>query len=187
MATRGVCGDETWWMLDLSSMKRDEVSIRQATVEDGGAFAEFLAAAWREAGPDAPGFTGASEETIAEITAPEAFRVHISGPDRRMFLAWEEGRVVGFSATRGINENSVELSGIIVFRSRAGRGIGSALVESAMAAARGYGHQEMIVKTETTNHGARAFYENQGFRIVGVETEDIDDIHVEVSVLSRPL
>jgi len=174
-------------MLDLGSMEKGEISIREATVEDGDAFAEFLAAAWREAGPDAPGFTGASDETIAEITAPEAFRVHISGPDRRMFLAWEEDRVVGFSATRSTDESSVELSGIIVFRSRAGRGIGSALVESAVAAARGDGHREMIVKTETTNHRARAFYENQGFQTVGVETEDVDDVPVEVWVLSRPL
>ena len=177
------------WVLDLSSMEsaQGEVSIRQATEEDGYAFAEFLGAAWREAGPDAPGFTGASEETIAEITTPEAFRGNISGPERRMFLAWEEDRVVGFSATRGMDQSSVELSGIIVFRSRAGRGIGSTLVESAMAAARGDGHREMIVKTETTNHRAKAFYENQGFRTVGVETEDVDDVPVEVWVLSRPL
>jgi ribosomal protein S18 acetylase RimI-like enzyme len=165
----------------------ERVAVREATEGDGDAFAEFFVAAWREAGPDASGFTGASEETIAELTAPAAFRARIGGPERRMFLAWESDGVVGFSATRRIDEASVELAGIIVLESRAGLGIGTALVDLAMAGARDEGYRHMVVKTETTNDRARAFYEARGFAVGGVETEHVDDVAVEVWRLSRPL
>lgn len=172
---------------DLVDAPKEGVSIREATADDSDAFTRFFVAAWSEAGPDAPGFTGASDEAIAEITAPEAFRERVGGPDRRLFLAWDDDLVVGFSATRRKTEGSVELSGIIVSRSRAGLGIGSALIEIAMVVARKDGYRNMIVKTETTNDRAHAFYENHGFQTIAVETEDVDGVPVEVSVLSRLL
>ncbi|HEX6301477.1 MAG TPA: GNAT family N-acetyltransferase [Acidimicrobiia bacterium] len=167
--------------------RSEGVSVREATVGDGDGFAEFFVAAWRGAGPDTPGFTGASEEAVAEIAASESFQERIGGPDRRMFLAWERDRVVGFCATRRLTDDLVELSGNIVFRSRAGLGIGSALIEAAIAAAREDGYREMIVKTETTNDQAAGFYEARGFAIAGVETEDVDDVSIEVWRLSRPI
>jgi hypothetical protein len=83
-------------------------------VGDAAEFARFFPRAWREAGPDAPGFSGATEEAILELTTPESFRERVVGPDRRMFLAWEEHEVVGFAATRRIDPKTVELSGIVV-------------------------------------------------------------------------
>lgn len=163
------------------------MSITEAVAEDGEAFADFFRAAWGEAGPNAPGFAGATDEVIEELIAPEAFRERVGGPARRMFLAWDGDRVVGFSSTRRISPDSVELSGIIVLQSHGGLGIGTALVEAAMAAAKEDSHQVMIVKTETTNSRARGFYESRGFRVVGVETEQVDDVDVEVSRLSRAL
>lgn len=165
----------------------ERIGVLEATAEDASAFAELFTTAWKEAGPDAPGFTGATDQVIAELSAPEAFRERIGGPDRRMFLAWDDDRVVGFSSTKRTSEDTVELSGIVVLQSHSGQGIGTALVENAMAAARVDGHRVMIVKTETTNDRARAFYENRGFQVVGVEKEQVDDVPVEVVRLSRAL
>jgi ribosomal protein S18 acetylase RimI-like enzyme len=162
-------------------------AIIEATESDTAAFARFFLAAWREAGPKAPGFAGATEEVIAELTTVEAVRARVGGPDRRMFLAWHARRVVGFAATKRICDDSVELSGIIVLESQAGLGIGTALVEAGMAAARQDGYREMIVKTETTNARARTFYERTGFHAVGVESEQVGADLVEVSRLSRLL
>lgn len=165
----------------------ERVSIREATEEDVACFGAFFQAAWKKAGPAAPGFTGATEEVIAELTAPEAFAERVGGPDRRMFLAWADGRVVGFSSTRTASDDSVELSGIIVLDSHSGLGIGTALVEEAMAAARVDGHRLVIVKTETTNTRATRFYESRGFTAVGTEIEHVDDVDVQVVRLQRAL
>lgn len=163
------------------------VAVREATTPDALAFAEFFVTAWREAGPDAPGFEGATEEAIAELTTPDAFEARIGGPTRRMFLAWEADRVVGFASTGRISDEAVELSGIIVLRCVAGQGIGTALVEAAMATSSRDGYSEMVVKTETTNSRAQVFYQDRGFDVVGVETEYVDDIPVEVLRLSRSI
>ncbi len=66
-----------------------EVLVTEATQDDVAAFAAFFWEAWREAGPDAPGFAGATDDVITELTTPEAIRQRIGGPERRMFLAWE--------------------------------------------------------------------------------------------------
>lgn len=160
---------------------------REATDADAEAFATFLQTAWQQAGPDAPGFTGATDAVIAELSSQNAFLARIGGPDRRMFLAWEGDVVVGFSATRRLDDASVELSGIVVLESQAGHGIGSALVDGAIEAARADGYDEMVVRTETTNARARAFYEARGFSVAGVETEQVEGTGVEVWRLSKPL
>ncbi len=144
-------------------------------------------AAWRQSGPDAPGFAGASDEVIAELATRDAIRERIGGPDRRMFLAWENGRVVGFAAAKRVDTDSVELAGIIVLPSCTGRGVGAELVNEALRSARSESYRSVIVRTETTNDSARAFYEALGFVLERSTIEHVDDISVEVWELSRDL
>jgi len=173
--------------VSVAGSRGERVSVAEATTEDGTTFAEFFRTAWRQAGPDAPGFTGATDEVIAELSATEAFRDRVGGPQRRMYLAWEADRVVGFASTRRHTEDSVELSGIIVLQSHEGLGIGTALVEAAIGAARHEGYSTMFVRTETTNHRARTFYERRGFHVLCAETELVDESPVEVTRLSRTI
>jgi hypothetical protein len=86
---------------------RELAVVREAFEVDVDAFAEFFVAAWRQSGPDAPGFVGATDEVIAELTTRDAVRERIGGPDRRMFLAWADDCVVGFAATKRINVDTV--------------------------------------------------------------------------------
>ena len=73
-----------------------------------------------------------------------------------------------------------------MLRSHAGRGLGSALVDMAIARSAGsYGR--MLVRTETTNDRARAFYEGCGFRVTATAVEQVDDVAVEVWELERDL
>lgn len=140
-----------------------------------------------QSGPDAPGFAGASDEVIAELATRDAIRERIGGPDRRMFLAWENGRVVGFAAAKRVDTDSVELAGIIVLPSCTGRGVGAELVNEALRSARSESYRSVIVRTETTNDSARAFYEALGFVLERSTIEHVDDISVEVWELSRDL
>jgi len=171
----------------LDVTRTGEITVTEATHGDIAAFATFFREAWRQAGPDAPGFAGASDEVIAELTTPEAVRKRIGGPDRRMFLAWEAEQVVGFAATKRIASATVELTGIIVLETVSGGGVGSTLVEEALGSARGEGYRKMIVRTETTNDRARGFYERLGFTLTGSSTEQVEGNAVEVWELTRDI
>lgn len=168
-------------------MSNDRLAVREARSADADAFGTFLRAAWREAGPKSPGFTGADDETIAELTSSDTFQRYIEGPDRRLFLAWDTGQVVGFAALRRIDPDVVELAGIVVLEPYSGQGVGTTLVDATISAALTQGSSEMIVKTETNNARARKFYESRGFILSGVETENVADLTVEVWRLARPL
>jgi len=165
----------------------DRVVAIEATERDVAAFATFFQQAWQEAGPDAPGFAGATEEVVRELTTREAILERIGGPDRRMFLARQGGRVVGFSATRRIDEATVELAGVIVLQSIVGRGIGTPLVEQAVEVATDEGYARMVVRTETTNDRALRFYQARGFTPTGSMTELVEGKPVEVWELVRDL
>jgi predicted N-acetyltransferase YhbS len=131
----------------MGRSERELVVVREASEVDIDAFAEFFKAAWRQSGPDAPGFAGATDEVIAELTTRDAIRERIGGPDRRMFFAWEDDRVVGFAATKRIDIGTVELAGIIVLPTCAGRGVGTELVHEALRATKDESYRTMIVRT----------------------------------------
>ena len=103
-----------------------EWAVREAEPADARAIGAFLHAIWDEAGPDAPGFAGATTELIDELAAPAAVRARLGGPMRRMVIAVRPADVVGFAATRRLTADEVELAGIVVRRAFAGRGIGRA-------------------------------------------------------------
>jgi ribosomal protein S18 acetylase RimI-like enzyme len=168
-------------------MDTDQIAVREASSDDAGAFAAFFWEAWQQAGPAAPGFAGATDQIIRELTTRAAIVERLGGPDRRMFLAWSGERVIGFSATTRIDEGAVELAGIIVLQSALGRGIGSALVAATASKCRSEGYQRMMVKTEADNQRALGFYESHGFTRIEQVTEDVDGLAVEVWELDRPL
>ncbi len=170
-------------------MERDAaaISVTEATNADVDAFATFFWEAWRQAGPDAPGFVGASDKVIADLTTAEAFGERIGGPERRMFLAWEDERVVGFAATKRVNADTVELAGVIVIQAMSGRGVGTSLVETAVGAVWAEGYRNMIALTETVNDRARTFYEARNFAVTGSDFEYVEGATVEVWELTRDL
>lgn len=170
-------------------MERDAtaISVTEATDTDVTAFAAFFREAWKQAGPDAPGFVGASDQVIADLTTVEAFGERIGGPERRMFLAWEKERVVGFAATKCADADTVELAGIIVLQAMSGRGVGTSLVEKAVGAMRAEGYRSMIVRTETVNDRGKTFYEARNFAVKGSDSEYVEGATVEVWVLTRDL
>ncbi len=163
------------------------VRVVEAGDEDIPAINTLFWAMWDEAGPDAPGFSGATEEIIAEIAAPDAIRTRIGGPERRMFVAYDADEAVGFAATRVRSTTDVELAGIVVLQSMVGKGIGTPLVEAAVRRCRDLGFETMRVSTEIDNERALGFYQARGFRVVGQSTADVEGTEVAVSDLIRDL
>ena len=163
------------------------VHVVEATADDVHAISSFLWEMWRQAGPDAPGLAGATEEVIAEIAAPEAVQARIGGPARRIFVAKAEDVVVGFAATRAEDDVQIELAGIVVLQAVVGRGIGTPLVEAAIASAQSHGFRRMTVSTEIDNKRALAFYEARGFEVTGDSVVNVEDTVVTVSNLAMEL
>ena len=160
----------------------------RATLADVGKLGSFLQEAWKEAGSGALGFTGATEDTIREIASEEFLRKRLTDPDVALYIAEEEGgRVVGFAATRRVNETTLELSGLIVLQTQAGRGIGTRLAEKAASDARLAGYRRLIVKTETGNQPALKFYKKLGLSETGTEEESVEGTKVSVVVLEKTL
>ena len=164
-----------------------DVRFREAVPADATAFATFLRSVWERSGPDAPGFAGATDAVIGELTTEEAILARIGGPARRLFLASQAGHVIGFAATRREPDGVVELAGIIVDPDAVGRGVGTGLVHIAEKRARDDGYIRMVVRTETTNDTAIGFYERNGFTRDRQVIEEVDDVSVEVWELTKHL
>jgi ribosomal protein S18 acetylase RimI-like enzyme len=162
------------------------VAVSEAGPADAEAAGSFVRELWAAAGPDAPGLTGATDEVIAEISRPEEIRLRLGGPERRIFLARRDGRVVGFAATRRLDPTTSELAGIMVHPGHRG-GVGTPLLDAAIATVVAEGARRMVVHTEADNEGALAFYERRGFRRTGTGTDDVEGTGVAVVILERAL
>lgn len=173
-----------------TSSRRSEISsVDVAEVGPGEVerLGRLIREAWDEAGPGAPGWSGADDATIAEISTSEALLSRIGGPQHRMFMATADGRPVGFAATRLMEGRSIELSGIIVLQSMLGGGIGTQLLEAAVAQAVEEGCLRIEVHTEVDNAAAIGFYRTHGFDEVGETTVSFDGERVPLVVLERHL
>lgn len=151
------------------------------------ALGTFLLKAWEEAGPAALGWTGATDETIREIASALFLEQLLTRGDSAVLVAVEGEEVVGFAVTRRMNDGNLELAGIIVLESRTGQGIGSALMTRAKEAAREAGFPRMVVRTESVNERAIAFYRRHGYEVVDVRKEGVRGREVDMAVLHLEL
>lgn len=129
------------------------IRIRTGAPADATAVTALVFAALREHGiePDAQGAdadvlrfgSGAAVELVAE----------------------KEGRVVGMAILwdRGPDAPGAYLSKLFVAQAARGAGIGGALVEAAIKAARARGHRSLSLRTRTVFGRAIALYESLGF------------------------
>lgn len=161
--------------------------IQEATVDDIAHFKQFLVKAWHEAGPNAIGWSGASDEQIEEITRDTFLSSLLTRVGTQLFLALEGGEVIGFAVNTQHDEDVVELSGMIVLESRTGRGVGRALLQYAINHACSDEASRLIVQTERTNHRAIKFYRNHGFRIQKETMTTIGDTQIELITLTLTL
>jgi ribosomal protein S18 acetylase RimI-like enzyme len=159
----------------------------QATLADVQKLITFFLQAWKEAGSGALGFTGATEETIKEIASEEFLRERLSNRGVNMYIVEDGGKILGFAATRRIDEITIELSGIIVLESATGKGIGTELFEKVISSANHVGFRKIVVKTEVLNQRAIAFYKKMGLAEVGKTREDVEGRSVDVVILEKAL
>lgn len=90
----------------------------------------------------------------------------------KFYLAFEGGRIVGFCQVIPKGEVEAELDRIVVFPGHTGKGIGSRLLEYALAEQAREGTREVTVYAGKHEGRARAFYEKNGFGLVGETSVD---------------
>lgn len=117
---------------------------------------------------------------LAEYRTPEKFRSHIADPPTLIEVAEVEGRLAayclivrghGFDEQPGPRpERPVFLSQLYCAPDMTGRGLGAALMDWAISAARAWKADALQLSVFSENYGAQQFYQRYGFAHVA----DID-------------
>jgi GNAT superfamily N-acetyltransferase len=170
-----------------SSSTTVETHVRLARSNDAVTLGNFFVQAWREAGTEALGFTGATEENIEEIASKEFLTRSLKNPRMRIVIAKRGRRILGFASLRLMRRGKAELSGVVVRESEVGKGLGTRLVTKASDVAIELGITRMIVKTEVFNRRAIRFYVKNGFVKTARATERVGKTTVPAQVLEKNL
>lgn len=161
------------------------MKIVEATERDIPAVADFFRTAWAMTGPGAPGWAGADEEVMEDLTRRETLRERIGGPVRRMFLATVDERVVAFAATRWTGRGPAELAGIVVLQEMVGQGIGTPLLRASLDRLAADGAVAVFVRTEADNERALGFSRANGFGDERTVHETVNGNDVVLTELRR--
>jgi GNAT superfamily N-acetyltransferase len=149
-----------------------EPTIRPARATDVSAIREVAAAAWRAAhapivGPERV------ESVLEDWYDPEGLCETAVG-DVPLFVAEADGGIVGFAQGHrdGDDPALFHLVRIYVRPDRWSEGVGTALLERVVEAARERGADRMRLGVMAPNDRARGFYESRGFEHVDDRRDD---------------
>jgi ribosomal protein S18 acetylase RimI-like enzyme len=157
------------------------VAIRWAETADEARLAEIDRETWSPLVTPAP--------ARAE---PVFFRPHVEPTDT--LVAEVEGRIAGYAligtpTPLPASARVQMIRGLAVDPAYQGKGIGRALVESAIAEATARGAVKLSLRVLSTNDGARRLYASAGFETEGVLTDEffLDGRAVDDHLLARRL
>lgn len=170
------------------SMSRSAVTLRQATARDADAIAAMHAASWavtyRGLLPD--GFLDAGLADDRMVHWQDRMR---DADAQAVFIAEQDGQPIGFVCVKQEHDHpgAVLLDNLHVLPPRQGTGAGKLMVARAEAWARARGASRLYLYALEGNARAIAFYERQGWRNTGTETDRIGGIEVQARRYERPV
>jgi ribosomal protein S18 acetylase RimI-like enzyme len=98
------------------------------------------------------------------------YSTYVNNPEKTVFLAYADGRVVGQLILHHHWNNFAWVEGIGVDKNYRRQGIGQALVKRGLEWARKYKLLGIMVETQDNNVGACRFYSSCGFVLKGLDT-----------------
>jgi GNAT superfamily N-acetyltransferase len=133
-----------------------EPEIRRATTDDdyravSGLFREYLASL---------PFEIDFQDVDVDVEQPRSM---YAPPDGCAFLGVVDDECVGVVGVRRFDDSSCELKRMYVRPASRGAGLGRALGQAAIAAARDLGYHRMLLDTVESMRAANALYESLGF------------------------
>lgn len=88
---------------------------------------------------------------------------NISKHYEKYWCLYDEYRLIGTVAVRGIDEQTCELKSLYLYRAYQGKGLGYRLLSKAIEYAREKGYLEMYLDTLSTSERAIRLYQSAGF------------------------
>lgn len=148
-----------------------EIVYRDAVAADAQALAAFAEATFT----DTFGHLYPPEDLAAFVEAkyrPRVIAGEIEDPETRYVLALRGDRIVGYCKMGAVDmavdaTDALELHRLYVDRDTKGSGVAQALMDDALAWARGKGTKVMYLSVWENNARAQAFYRRYGFEHVG--------------------
>jgi len=119
----------------------------------------------------------------------QGFQAEVSGlpgayapPPGRLLLAWVDGKAAGCGALRSLGADGAEMKRMWVRPAFRSRGLGRALAQALLAAARAEGYARVRLDTLPVMTEARALYRSPGFGVVPPQgdTPHPGAIHMEL-------
>jgi ribosomal protein S18 acetylase RimI-like enzyme len=99
------------------------------------------------------------------------FAEYLADPRRIILAAKQDDRIVGYAMLiRGVDDDRVELSKMYVLPEQHGSRVARALMDTALAAAAGWGAESVWLGVNQKNERAQRFYTKCGFIVAGVRT-----------------
>jgi ribosomal protein S18 acetylase RimI-like enzyme len=114
--------------------------------------------------------------------SPARFAEYLTDPQRAIFTARQDGRIVGYAMLiRGVDDDTdvqraveirpaAELSKMYLLPDYHGSGLSTALIERTLTTAAGWGVRCVWLGVNQENQRAQRFYTKSGFRINGTRT-----------------
>ena len=100
------------------------------------------------------------KESVQELVA------EFAPPSGRLLLARFDGQVVGCAGLRRLSPEIGEIKRVYVRPAFRGKGLGTALIEAVIAAARLIGYRKLRLETAGFMEGAQALYRSLGFNLI---------------------
>ncbi len=163
----------------------ERVSVRRATGDDVEAIRGVAERTWYET------YDGVlEEETIASLLAAgysrELLEARVDSEDAGLFVATDDGEVVGYASTIPLAEEGVGELDVYVSPDRWGEGIGSRLLERAEDHLSERGVGEIRDAVLAANESGNAFYASC-FEKVGERTVEIGGVDRVANVYERSI
>lgn len=167
--------------------------IRRATPADAQALSEIAKATFSETfGHLYPAED--LEPFLADVYAPRRMEVELSDPAKAAWLVEVEGVAVGhaFAGPCDLPHDEVtpacgELKRLYLLKAHQGGGVGTRLLDTALAWLEAGGAGRLWVGVWSENHGAQRLYARYGFKKVGEYEFPVGRVRDREFILAKPV
>lgn len=97
-------------------------------------------------------------------------------------VALDDGKVIGTGAIRPLDHDTAELKRLWLLESYHGRGIGYRLVQALVQFTHSAGYRRIRLQTDRKQGRAGLFYQRVGFQPIACESDDPDDMCMEMAL-----
>ncbi len=160
------------------------LSIERAKTEEVDAIKEVLTETWLATYAD-----HLSRATIDQVTThwhdPRVLRSQMEKPGHYFGVAKDDGAIVGLVTVVAVSQAELFLSRLYVRPAYQGRGIGTSLLEAAIAS---YPEAAIVrLAVEERNERGHAYWRARGFVDASRKTEEVGDDSIAVITMEKKL